>query len=86
MSKKYPPSIHLKVPATLQAFIDKRCKDLNKASIDDEQRWNKSKYIRWLIRRDMKEELPTTKRPQAQQAATTSGDDFYDSLLNLTRR
>lgn len=86
MSKQYPQSIHLKMPASLQAFIEKRCRELNKVSIDDEQKWNRSKYIRWLIRRDMKGELPTTQRTQVQQEATTSGDDYYDSLLNLTRR
>lgn len=83
MSKKYPPTAHIRLPASIQAYIEKRCRELNKASIDDEQKWDRSKFIRWLIRREMKGELTPTMTPQ-QHARDNQGDDtsYYDSLLN----
>jgi hypothetical protein len=84
------PGVHIKLPATMKTYISKRCKELNKANQDSEQKWDRSKYIRWLIRRDMRGDLqPQGTHPMGQpvpQDGHLEATGDYSEFLNITRR
>lgn len=86
MTTKATQTVHVRLGG-LKAYAKKRCAQLNKVNKDLEQKWDISKYIRWLIRQDMKGKFDN---PQADHVVPQNGQvdttEYYDSLLNQCYR
>ena len=54
MNKKYPPTAHIRLTVVLLNYLDEKCREMNRREESEVGRnWDRSKYIRQLIKNDM---------------------------------
>lgn len=67
-------TVNIRISPTLLQFMDKRVAKLRKKFEEDDQTFDRSKYIRHLIRQDMKRSK--TQEPQTK-------DEAYNDVLSM---
>lgn len=72
-------TIHVRINQTLLKFIDRQVQRGKKQMADLDQTFDRSKYIRQLIRQDMKQSKPMVTEEPPQH------DEGYADLLQMVR-